>query len=142
LIVDVSHINLSIPLNTGVVGGIVTQVPLCLPTDISFEDLFSRVCAKMDLLPLEALLGYKFSSDRKNDPAYQLANEDDLHRAIVKAIEKVKRARSKDVIIEIHNLVRNSILHCYVCSKSSNTSILSATCTTISSCMWIEAWCK
>ena len=42
-----------------------------MPTDISFEDFFSRVCAKMDLLPLKALLRYKFSGDRKNDPTFR-----------------------------------------------------------------------
>ena len=104
-LVDISHISLTVPLNTGVVGGMVTQTPLRLPVDLPFDDFFSRVCARMDLEPLEASIGYKFSGDRKTDAPFRLSSEDELRGAMAKGIEKMKRARTKAVIMEIFNLV-------------------------------------
>jgi hypothetical protein len=135
--VNVNHISLSIPLNTGVVGGIVSWVPLRLPTDISFDDFFSRVCAHMELPPLEALIGYKFSGDRKSDLAFRLANEQDLHQVMAQEIDKLKRARTKEVVIEIYNLICTSSFH-VMCSNSA----LKATSSAISSSLWIKAWRK
>jgi hypothetical protein len=77
LIVDLSAINFSIPLNTNVVGGIVTYIPLRLPSNLPFEDFFSRICARMDLEPLDAELGYRFEGDRAQDPTFRLANNED-----------------------------------------------------------------
>jgi len=58
--VNATQITLSVPLNTNVVGGIVSQKPLCLPVDLSFKDSFTHVCAHMELNPLNANIGYKF----------------------------------------------------------------------------------
>jgi hypothetical protein len=73
-----ASINVSIPINTGVVRGTVSRVTIPLALDISFEDFFSRVCACMDLDPLEASLGYKFHTDRAQDAPHQLSNEEQL----------------------------------------------------------------
>jgi len=59
----------------------------------------------MDLEPLEASIGYKFSGDRKTDAPFRLSSEDELRGAMAKGIEKMKRARTKAVIMEIFNLV-------------------------------------
>jgi hypothetical protein len=69
---------LFVPLNTNVVGGIVSQKPLRLPVDLSFEDFFTCVCAHMELNPVNVNIGYKFSGDRKTDPTFCLATEEDL----------------------------------------------------------------
>lgn len=103
--VNATHITLSVPLNTNVVGGIVSQKPLHLPVDLSFEDFFTRVCAHMELDPLNVNIGYKFSGDRKTDPAFRLATEEDLRGAMQRGIDKIRRARSREVIMEIFNLV-------------------------------------
>ena len=76
--VNATKIMLSVPLNTNVVGGIVSQKPLRLPVDLSFKDFFSCVCTHMELDPLNANIGYKFLGDRKTDPAFCLATEQDL----------------------------------------------------------------
>ena len=96
---------LSVPLNTNVVGGIVSQKPLRLPVDLSFKDFFTSVCTHMELDPLNANIGYKFSGDRKTDPAFRLATEEDLRGAMQCRIDKIRRARSREVIMEIFNLV-------------------------------------
>ncbi|KIJ96350.1 hypothetical protein K443DRAFT_10688 [Laccaria amethystina LaAM-08-1] len=102
--VNVAQISVSIPLNTAVVGGVVTRVTLRLPTDLSFQDFFSRVCARMDLDPLEALLGYKYPGDLARQPPYRLTTNEELREAMAKRIEKIKRARTREVFMEIHNL--------------------------------------
>ena len=73
-----ANINVSVPLNTGIVGGTVSRVTLRLALDISFQDFFSRVCARMDLDPLKASLGYKFHTDRARDPPHCLSKEEEL----------------------------------------------------------------
>jgi len=102
----VTHITLSIPLNTGVVGGIVTQTPLRLPIDLTFQDFYSRVCAHMDLEPLEACLGYKLPGDHKSDVPFRLSMEEELRAAMGKAINLIKRAHTHEVVMEIFNMVR------------------------------------
>ena len=91
---NITHVNLSIPLNTNVVGGIIMQTPLRLKIDLPFQDFFSRVCANMDLDPLQAQIGYKFSGDRKMDPPFRLATEDELRAAMAQSAEKMRRART------------------------------------------------
>lgn len=88
--------------------GIVSRSMLRIPTDISFDDCFSRFCARMELELLEALLGYKFNGDRVRDPPFCLASEQDLRSAMTKGIEKLKRAQTREIVMEIHNLVSRS----------------------------------
>ncbi|KIJ07457.1 hypothetical protein PAXINDRAFT_19354, partial [Paxillus involutus ATCC 200175] len=78
----VTHLDYSVPQNTSVVGAVVTRSTLRLPCDITFADFWDRVCAKMDLVPTEAELGYKFSTDRVGEDLRTLANEQDLATAI------------------------------------------------------------
>jgi hypothetical protein len=83
----------------------VVHVNFRLPIDIPFVDFFSRVCARMDLDPLDARLGYKYGSDRARDPPNQLSNEEELRNAMEKGRNKLRLARTRGVILEIHNLV-------------------------------------
>ena len=59
----------------------------------------------MDLIPANAVLGYKFSGDRVSDSPNQLANVEDHVQAMARAVEKIRHARTHEVILEIHNLV-------------------------------------
>ena len=97
------HITLSIPLNTTVVGAVVTRIHLRLPTNLSLEDFLSRVCARMDLDPVAANIGYRFL----HDPAaiFCLDSEEELQNAMRRGVEKIRRARTREVVMEIHNLV-------------------------------------
>ncbi len=100
-----ANINVSVPLNTGIVGGTVSRVTLRLALDISFQDFFSCVCARMDLDPLEASLGYKFHTDHARDPPHCLSNEEELRGAMLHGEDLMKRARTRVIYLEIHNLV-------------------------------------
>ena len=94
-----------IPLNIGVSGCIVSCISLWLPTDILSEDFISCLCAHMDLNPTDALLGYKFSGDPVWTPPYHLSNDGELCEAINKGVQKMQRARTQVMFIEVHNLV-------------------------------------
>ena len=105
------------PLNTGLVGGIVTRDKFNVPTNISFEDMFSRLCARMDLNPRDASLGYRFNKDLRRTPYKELANEDQLRTAMANGVGLIERARTKPVVLEIQNLVQSyysviCVLHC------------------------------
>lgn len=88
------------------------QVTLCLLTNLSFQDFFSHMCAQMDLDPLEALLGYKYPEDLACQPPYHLTTNKELQEAMAKGIEKIKRAWTREVFMEIHNLVHLSFQTC------------------------------
>jgi hypothetical protein len=81
---DPQQIDISIPLNTRVAGGVIVHANLCLPTDISFQDFFSCVCAHMDLDLLDAKIGYKYGFDCVHDPPNWLLSEEDLCVAMEK----------------------------------------------------------
>lgn len=101
----VHNIAISVPLNTGAIGGIITRENIVVPTDISFNDLFSRLCAKMDLDPQGAILGYKFNRDLRRAPYTELKGEDDLHVAMARGVDLIERARKRVVVLEIQNMV-------------------------------------
>ncbi|KIJ05146.1 hypothetical protein PAXINDRAFT_159148, partial [Paxillus involutus ATCC 200175] len=100
----VTHLDYSVPQNTSVVGAVVTRSTLRLPCDITFADFWDRVCAKMDLVPTEAELGYKFSTDRVGEDLRTLANEQDLATAIDLGQSLVRRARTRKIEVMIYNL--------------------------------------
>ncbi|KAI6006008.1 hypothetical protein EDD15DRAFT_2359124 [Pisolithus albus] len=101
-----TRISVSVPLNTGVVGGTVSRVQLRFALDVDFKDFFSRVCAKMDLDPKVAELGYKYHTDRARDPPHQLSDSEQLSEAFERGRQLMKRARGRQVILEIHNLCK------------------------------------
>lgn len=102
-----THIYVSVPLNTGVVGGIVSRTEIRLAIDIPFLDAYSRLCARMDLDPLTSQLGYKYHDDRRRDEPHQLSNADQWQTAINHGIDLMRRARTRRVVLEITNLVRS-----------------------------------
>ncbi|KAJ2913752.1 hypothetical protein MD484_g6668, partial [Candolleomyces efflorescens] len=98
-----TQVTITIPLNTGIVGGIITRIPLRLPSDIGFPDFFDRVCAKMDLDPTKAQLGYRLAGEPVRN-VYRLGMEEDLRTAMDKLLHKMKRARTKEHVLEIENM--------------------------------------
>jgi hypothetical protein len=82
------------------------QAEIIFKWDIPTGDFFDRVCARMDLDPKDAVLGYKFEVDPKKS-IIQLPSNDVV--AFATMLEKVKsriaRARTRAVVLEIHDLV-------------------------------------
>jgi len=60
---------------------------------MNFEDFFSRICAKMDLDPKEAELGYKYHTDWARDPPHQLSNADQLLEAFERGCQLLKHTQ-------------------------------------------------
>jgi hypothetical protein len=99
-----TQVTVKLPLNTGVVGATVTWTSLRLPTDLEFNDFFSRICAKMDIDPEQATLGYLLTGDRAAD-IHRLENEEDLRDGMERLLGKIRRARTRQPEMEIRNLV-------------------------------------
>lgn len=78
--------------------------------DIPTGDFFDWVCARMDIDPKEAVLGYKFDVDPKKSIIQLPPNDNGAFNAM---LEKVKSrlacARTHAVILEIHDLVCFSV---------------------------------
>jgi hypothetical protein len=109
-----TNMTVSIPLNTGTVGANVSRIQMRLPLDITFEDFFSRACAKMNLDPSEAELGYKFNLDRARDDPNQLSSETQLREAMERGEKLLIRTRTRKIILEIHNLVSILFIFCFL----------------------------
>lgn len=98
-------ITVSIPLNTTIVGGLITRRELRIPSDLVFADFFSRVCANMDVKPEDASIGYKYHNDRARDPPRQLSDESEYAAMMTEMVRKVLAARSRNPVLLLHNLV-------------------------------------
>jgi hypothetical protein len=84
-----------------------SRVEIAFEWDIPFFNFYDRICAHMDLDPKDAVLGYKFDTDPKKSI---IRLPSDGPAAFSTMVEKVRSciacARSRVVILEIHNLVR------------------------------------
>lgn len=60
----------------------------------------------MDLRSEDALIGYKYHTNRAKDPARQLDNESEYVVMMVEMVRKVLTAQSRNPVLLLHNLVR------------------------------------
>jgi hypothetical protein len=110
-----NRLTISVPINTEVAGAVQSRSEFSVPTDIEFGDLFDRCCARMNLTAAGASLGYKYPTvDKVTQPAHRYSNEEEHRGAIEKGIALMTRARSRVIVLEIHNLV--SVMFLPVCS--------------------------
>ena len=103
-------VTVSVPLNTTIVGGLVTRRELRISSDLIFADFYSRMCANMDLDPSGASIGYKFHTDRAKDVPHQLNNESEYLAMMQEMVRKVLAARTRNPVLFLHNLVRSRLL--------------------------------
>jgi len=112
-------VTISVPLNTTIVGGLVTRRELRIPSNLIFADFYSRMCVNMDLDPNEASIGYKFHTDRAKDVPRQLSNELEYLAMMQEMIRKVLAAQTRNPVLFLHNLVCPCLLvQNVVCSQS------------------------
>ncbi|KAJ3979368.1 hypothetical protein F5890DRAFT_1393553, partial [Lentinula detonsa] len=84
-----------------------------LPTNLAFNDFFSRICAHMDLDPVSARIGYKIvPGQRARDIPYQISNKEEYRVAVTNIVDRINWARTREVFMEILNLVCKLILFC------------------------------
>jgi len=103
-------ITVSVPLNSTIVGGLVTRRELRIPSDLIFADFYSRMCAQMDLNPDGASIGYKFHTDRMKDAPRQLSNESEYQAMMQEMVRRVLAARSRNPVLSLYNLVRLDLM--------------------------------
>lgn len=121
-----NYIDVSIPLNTGIIGGEVDRIVLKLPINIPFEDFMSQVCARMGLDPRDASLGYKYKKDLRRSQWHPLASKENLQVAMDRGAGYIRRARKHLVVLQIENLVRAisllltyPLIYIHICLKRS-----------------------
>jgi|ERR1700691_1470535 hypothetical protein len=112
-ILVVCHIAVSLAIRTGQVR--TTFDEIVIPTNISFEDFYFKVCRKMGLESKTASLGYKFNKDLRREPYQDLANEHQLRVALARGADLIERARKRRVVLEVQNIVSTSLLAMYLC---------------------------
>lgn len=84
-----------------------SRAEIAFEWDILFGDFYDRICARMDLDPKDAALGYKFDVDpKKSIIRLPMNNTSSFDTMLEKAKSRIARARTRAVIIEIHDLVR------------------------------------
>ena len=97
----------SVPLKQHRHKDIASRGEIAFEWEIPFGDFYDRICARMDLDPMEAVLGYKFETDAKKSiirlPSDDLAIFDAM---LEKVKSRIARARTRAVVLEIHDLVR------------------------------------
>lgn len=120
-------ITVSVPLNTTIVGGLVTRRELRIPSELIFADFYSRVCANMDVKPEDASIGFKYHTDRARDPPQQLSNEGDYEAMRTEMVRRVLAARSRTPVLFIHNLVRHWSLSHFKQYPDTDSSVLQST---------------
>lgn len=111
-VLPVSHIRFNFIKNSAIAGAQRKKSRLDLEVSLSFDDFWSRACAKMDLDPNDAELGWKFEGQLKGDLCNELGSADDLEDLFEKAIQKEKRKHTRDVEVNMHNLVRVLLMSC------------------------------
>jgi hypothetical protein len=77
-----------------------------VPTGISHDDFFDRICAAMDVDPKTTRLGWKSNDESKRSPAHQLLTEDEMKDAFRTVLNMMRNPRRyKEVVMEIIPLV-------------------------------------
>ena len=79
---------------------------LRFPLDISFADLFDRICAQLDLKPRDASLGFTIGPNPKRDKVRPLCNEEDLKKGLDEYV-KIAQAKKAGATFEIKVMDRN-----------------------------------
>lgn len=96
----------SVPLKQHSRRDAASRAEIIFEWDIPCTDFYDRVCARMDLSPGDALLGYKLDSDAKRQMIRLPADDPTAFDTMLEKVRsKMARARSRAVVLEIHDLV-------------------------------------
>lgn len=98
----------SVPLKKSRRNDLMSRAEIAFEWDVLYGDFYDRVCARMDLIPEEAILGYKFDVDSKRNIILLPQNGPDVFNSMLdKTKSRIARARTRAVVLEIHDLVRS-----------------------------------
>ena len=83
-----------------------SRAEIAFEWDTLFGDFYDRVCANMDLDPKDAVLGYKFEVDPKKSIIRLPSNDLVVFNTMLEKVKsRIARARTRAVVLEIHDLV-------------------------------------
>ena len=83
-----------------------SRAELVFDWNIPYGDFYDQICARMDLNPKDATLGYKFEVDLKRSIIQLPSNTPTVFDTmLVKTKARIARACTRAVVLEIHNLV-------------------------------------
>ncbi|KAJ7209777.1 hypothetical protein GGX14DRAFT_395209 [Mycena pura] len=93
-----------VPLHTNIVGGAKAVRTLHFGPATAFDAGFKTICDTMGLSVVVARLGYKWDDSLVRDPWHALANSSDWQECLTTAAGKIQRARTRVVMVKVHNL--------------------------------------
>lgn len=98
--------NVTVPLKQFRRTDTPSRAEIAFEWDILCGDFYDRICARMDLDPKEAVLGYKFETDTKNSIVRLPSNDPTTFDTMIEKVRsRIARARTRAVVLEIHDLV-------------------------------------
>ena len=107
----------SVPLKQFRRNDIPSRDEIAFEWDIPYGDFYDRICARMDLDPKEAMLGYKFTVETKTSIVRLPSNGSAIFNVMLEKIKsRIARARTRPVVLEIHNLVCLFTFYVLICS--------------------------
>ncbi|KAF7968605.1 hypothetical protein HWV62_30021 [Athelia sp. TMB] len=89
--------------NLAIVGAQRKKSRLRLEVTLPFKDFWACACARMDLDPDDAELGWKFEGQPRGELCNELSIAEDLDNLFTKAINKEKQKVTREVEVNIHN---------------------------------------
>jgi hypothetical protein len=105
VLADITSIPISYLVNAASPGAAPTRAEFSVPRDLAFEDVFSRLCAKMNVPPETAVLGYKFDKEPVRAPPHRLMNQGDYSGALEVLTAKISRAYATKPKLNVYWLV-------------------------------------
>lgn len=113
---EVRQVDVIIPCNSGVIGGIIRYEKETYPVNISFHEFREQVSARMGVTPAEASIGFRFRynlnvvSQRSTTRYEELRTEARFRKIIGEMVKKLSNARTRRVVLELSNMVSSLIL--------------------------------
>ena len=106
LIAQPNSVVFQIPIHTTKANVPTTCVEVTFTVSDSRDDIFSRICAYMDIPRDYKKLGWRLNSARRSDPPRRFLTSEDVDSAFKEASEaRGSGRRKKRVVIEIINTV-------------------------------------
>ncbi len=106
-LLNVVAVPFQIPINTTKADTPTTTVEVTFTTDDIRDDIFSRICAYMDVPRDYGKLGWRLSSSQRSDPPRRFLTSQDIDSAFKEAagVRNSGKKKKKRVVIEIVNTV-------------------------------------
>ncbi|KAF9003817.1 hypothetical protein BDZ89DRAFT_1145892 [Hymenopellis radicata] len=97
------QLKFNVPLTSNIIGQTPVNGTVSISTGADFNTGLQQLCQRMGV-PLSTSLAYKWSGARVRDPPITLTSSADWNDMVREALLKILRARTREVVIMIHNM--------------------------------------